>query len=105
MPYTIEQAREIMGETQRFLDEDARLGRCVTARAAATRKPPTAEKLFADYICDHLDDGKTLPEAIREAAIAQPNLHRAWIREKQEQQKLKEQKEREAARRARSRNS
>lgn len=114
MPYTLEQCKKVMRETQEILNRDTRAESAKdartehpvgAARAAATAKPPSAEKLFLDYVVDHLDDGHTLPESIRLAAIAQPNLHQVWLQEQRAKRDREDQTERERAARIRGRNS
>ena len=105
MPYTLEEAKKIMRETQRILDKDARLGRTVTAQAAKRgATPPTAREVYFTYIGEAMDRGLTKREAMAELAGKRPDLHKAFVLEEQKKRESELQREREEAARFRSRN-
>ncbi len=85
----IAQARDVMRETQRILDADARLPRPVNARASAeTSIPPTRAESFHDVVTDHLRAGKTQAQAVRLAAIERPDLRANFVRLSNEKREL-----------------
>ena len=102
MPYTIEEAREIMAETDRLLAEKAkRESRPVTARASATSPPPAADEVFFACAAELMDaEGLSRAEAIRRISIEKPDLHRAWVGTAQRERLEAEAKSRKADARA-----
>lgn len=95
MSYTIAEAKNIMAETQRLLDADARLvggrgtsGGRVNARAAATTGPPARPESFHDVVVGHMRSGHTQAQAVRLAAIDRPDLRTAFVAATNEHQHL-----------------
>ena len=80
-PYTPNQIREIMRETDRLL-KDERPSQLANARAAATTtKPPTASDVYFAALERHLEAGKTTTEARRLVAVEQRPLLDAYLQE------------------------
>lgn len=104
MPYTVEQAREIMAETDRHLANDPRLAGVTAARASAKTDPPARTKSFHDVVVDHQKEGKTLPEATRAAAIERPDLREAYVKADNAHRELKDTVAKADARQFRNRN-
>ena len=104
MSYTLEEAKKIMAETERILDEDARLGRKVAARASG-KKPPSAREVYFTYLGEAMDRGLTKREAMAELAGKRPDLHKAFVLEgqKKRQDRLdREQQEQSSSRKRRN---
>ena len=104
MPYTIEQALRVMTETQRILDAPGYGADPRRARAAAETGPP-ADESFADEIVRQQEKtGANLSGATRLAAIARPDLRKAFVEQERAKRISGEQQDAEAARRRRNRN-
>ncbi len=104
MSYTIEQAREVMRETQAILDAPGYGADPRRARASAQTEPPAEKYTFADEIVRHQEDGATLAQATQLAANARPDLREAWVEEENAKMQNAEQEKSDAAARFRSRN-
>ena len=97
------EARLVMADTQKLLDEDARLGRKMDARASATTPPPSAADRYFSAIAAHLAEGKTTTEARRLVQTQQRGLVDAYTAEFTKAQQAKATAKTEAASLARRR--
>ena len=105
MSYTLEQARQVMAETQRLLDKDARLKPDPReARAAATTDPPERRESFHDVVARFMKEGKSQSEATRLASIERPDLRDTFVKASNESRRLQEEVDKATARRNRDRN-
>ena len=103
--YTLAQAYEVLDESRRISAEDARRPRPDPRTARASFLPGLATILtFADMIVGQQENNPDmgLPEAVRAAAIENPELHREWIEEQNKKRAASEQEEKDSAARARA---
>lgn len=102
--YTIAEAREVMRQTQEILDAPGYGADPRTARAAATTRPPQQE--FTDIIVRLQTENPdlSLREAVRSAAIKEPELHKKWVAKENEKLAASEQEKKDSAARVRNRN-
>jgi hypothetical protein len=106
MSYSIAAARAVLEESRRIHAEDARRRPDFRTARASASLPHLAVLTFADIILGQQEKNPELklPEAVRLAAVENPELHKEWVERENTKMQNAEQTKKDTAARFRRRN-